>query len=1229
MKYAKVAVNTPVDATFDYHIPPDLEGKLQPGHLVQVQFRTAMDHAIVLSLHDEAEVEQTKPILARLDPRPVVTSEQIELSWWMSSAYRAPMGLCVWIWLPPGLTGHRDLLVRLRAQYAPELVVDAVEEAVVALLKRRGELRGHQLNLALTGKNWRAAVEGLEKYEVVTTESVLAPPRVRPRIVQTAALAIHPDEIPNAVRALERPSLAADLLEVVASQPEIDAKEALKASGAGKAHLDKLVEAGWIERENEQLALALSPAELSLHLNELCKLEKPLRILNILAREGDAVDVSWIYAQADASLADLKRLEEQDLILLGEQQHWRDSLADKDFVPVAPPTLAPEQQVAWDRLQSAIMEAAHSQKKLDQQAEQKESVEALQDLDVQRRSNPSPAQNKLWDILKSKRFDGYQFRRQEIIERFIVDFYCREIGVVVEVGATGQYNRQEEAIRERYLNSLGLYLLRFSDQEIADDLPDALKRIERAVTEQAEYADDFEPLPVMTHARKGLVSAKEQTPPLLTKSGSASPPRIQGGEKTQDVRGENYRQWSVPKELYDKLGKLAKQHRHEPTPAEDKLWQWLRDKQLEGFKFRRQQPIDRFIVDFYSNQVRLVIEVDGEIHQYTQAEDAVRQAYLEALGLRVIRFTNDEVLHDTRRVLAQIAQVLQDQLSKTVVSSPLPEVGEGAGVGSASDPSTVFLLHGVTGSGKTELYLRAIDLTLALGRSAIFLVPEIALTPQTVRRVAARFPGKTAVVHSALGEGERYDTWRRARDGLVQIVVGARSALFTPLQDIGLIVLDEEHDHSYKHSPPTLPPYYHARDLAEAMMRRNNGIVILGSATPDIETSFRAEQGAVEKLELPRRIMGHRVRIYEQAERAGVLPRYQSDKSSADDAVMIDLPPVQVVDMRSELKDGNISIFSRPLQHALADVLERREQAILFINRRGQSTFVFCRDCGYIAKCPRCDMPLTHHRLGSNLRCHHCGFIQPELEICPNCNSRRIKFFGAGTQQVEQTLVEMFPRVRAVRWDSDTAASQEAHEAILQRFIERKADVMVGTQMVAKGLDLPLVTLVGVVSADIGLGLPDFRAGERTFQILTQVAGRAGRGLLGGRVILQTYQPDNYAISAAAKHDYAAFYQREIAYRREIAYPPFRRLVRILFRFPNETQAQREAERCAVLLRKRLDALEMTGTELIGPAPCFFTRENNIFRWQVLLRGPDPTLALDGLDIPRGWYVDVDPVEVL
>ncbi|MBK8035208.1 MAG: primosomal protein N' [Chloroflexi bacterium] len=549
------------------------------------------------------------------------------------------------------------------------------------------------------------------------------------------------------------------------------------------------------------------------------------------------------------------------------------------------------------------------------------------------------------------------------------------------------------------------------------------------------------------------------------------------------------------------------------------------------------------------------------------------------------------------------------------------------GFDSWPDEGKTFLLHGVTGSGKTEIYLRAVEETLRLGRKAIVLVPEISLTPQTIRRVAARFPGQVAVVHSGLSEGERYDTWRRAREGRIGVIVGARSALFTPLPDVGLIILDEEHDPSYKQSPPIQPPYYHARDVAEEMMRRNGGVVILGSATPDINTTYRAQHGEIERLELPHRIMGHRVSISTQAERTGIAARYQP--ADAEDALMIDLPPVQVVDMRDELKRGNISIFSRPLQYALAEVLERKQQAILFLNRRGQSTYVFCRDCGYVAKCPQCDNPLTYHRMGESLRCHRCGHMQDSPTQCPACQSKRIKFFGAGTQQVEQTLIDMFPKARTVRWDSDTATSHEAHEAILQRFIDRKADIMIGTQLVAKGLDLPMVTLVGVVSADIGLALPDFRAGERTFQVLTQVAGRAGRGLLGGRVILQTYQPEHYAIQAAAKHDYPGFYKQQLEHLREIGYPPFRRLARILFRFPTEAKARSEAIRAAQMIRQRIEEQQLTGTEIIGPAQCFFPREANIFRWHLLVRSPDPAAALGDLDIPRGWYVDIDPVEVL
>ena len=349
------------------------------------------------------------------------------------------------------------------------------------------------------------------------------------------------------------------------------------------------------------------------------------------------------------------------------------------------------------------------------------------------------------------------------------------------------------------------------------------------------------------------------------------------------------------------------------------------------------------------------------------------------------------------------------------------------------------------------------------------------------------------------------------------------------------------------------------------------------------------------------------------------------------------MPPVNVVDMRDELKAGNTNIFSRALHDALSETLARREQAILFLNRRGTSTYVFCRDCGYVAKCPRCELPATYHTYSAMLHCHHCNYQLKTPDTCPDCGSKRIRFFGAGTQQVEAALHAHFPSAIGLRWDADTTSRPNSHDIILQRFMNRQADVLIGTQMIAKGLDLPLVTLVGVVSADVGLNLPDFRAGERTFQLLTQVAGRAGRGLLGGKVILQTYQPDHYAITAAANHDYGGFFAQEIAHRREAGYPPFRQLVRILFRYDRESRAKVEAERASAVLQERIEQLDMTGTEIIGPVPCFFSRLNRIYRWHILLRGPNPVAAfqahphldMKALDIPQGWHVNVNPVDVL
>ena len=540
-----------------------------------------------------------------------------------------------------------------------------------------------------------------------------------------------------------------------------------------------------------------------------------------------------------------------------------------------------------------------------------------------------------------------------------------------------------------------------------------------------------------------------------------------------------------------------------------------------------------------------------------------------------------------------------------------------------------FLLHGVTGSGKTEIYMQAIDRALHEDRQAIVLVPEIALTPQTVRRFAARFPGRVAVLHSRLSDGERYDTWRRARQGLFDIVVGPRSALFTPFQNLGVIIVDEEHDHSYKQAPPVRPPYYHARATAVELGYITKATVIMGSATPDLVTYHNARAGRFTLLELPRRVMGHRARIEGQAGRLNVTSRYAHVAEDPEETVSIPLPPVQLVDLRQELRAGNRSIFSRALQKAVDETLERDEQAILFLNRRGSATFILCRDCGHVLKCPRCDLPLTFHRIGSALVCHHCGRTEAQPNSCPQCGSDRIKYFGLGTEQLERLIQQQWPDSRTVRWDSDTTGGRDSHEQLLASFVNHEADILVGTQMIAKGLDLPLVTLVGVISADVSLGLPDFGTGERTFQILTQVAGRAGRGLLGGRVVVQTYKPEHYAIQAAADHDYVSFYLEEIRFRTQHSYPPFRRLAKLLLVDPINERGRRKAEQLAASLRQHCRDKTLGATEIVGPAPPFFNRIDGRYRWQILVRSPDPVRLLKDFPVPRPWLVDIDPVSAL
>lgn len=531
--------------------------------------------------------------------------------------------------------------------------------------------------------------------------------------------------------------------------------------------------------------------------------------------------------------------------------------------------------------------------------------------------------------------------------------------------------------------------------------------------------------------------------------------------------------------------------------------------------------------------------------------------------------------------------------------------------------SPKFLLHGVTGSGKTEIFLRAISATLRAGKEAIVLVPEIALTPQTVARFAGRFPGLVTVIHSGLSQGERFDVWRRVKAGEFPIVVGPRSALFAPLRNLGLIIIDEEHESSYKQSAEawgSFTIFYDARAVAHRLADMTGSTLIMGSATPSMESYFAAQDQdaghGLTLLEMPRRVLGH---------------------SNEGATLYAELPPVEIVDMRQELRAGNRSILSRNLQAELHATLDRGEQAILFLNRRGTRTFVLCRDCGHVMQCNRCDVPLTYHDRAEVLICHHCNRRNPIPTHCPECDSKRIKYFGSGTQRLEELVSEIAPRARILRWDADTTARRGSHEEILRQFANHEADVIVGTQMIAKGLDLPLVTLVGVVAADSALYLPDFRSAERTFQLLTQVAGRAGRSERGGRVILQTYTPDHYAIQAAAQHDFQTFYQREICFRREHGYPPLQRLLRLVYWDKKLEKAESAALEMAQNLRHRLTAQGLGDAthHVLGPAPAFFPRFRGYYRWQILIKSPQPAGLLGDMPIPFGWRVDVDPISLL
>jgi primosomal protein N' (replication factor Y) len=825
-RFARVAVNVPgLTGEFDYHLPPELEGRVEAGHLVTVPFGRQTVQGIVLELVPVPSVGETKPIIDLLDPLPVLTQAQIALARWMAEHYLSPLAAMLDLMLPSGLAQQADVLYAIRNEKLQTLdngQPSIVQRRLIGLLTERGSLRGRQIERHFKNVDWQKTAQVLVIRGILSRQSILPPPTVKPKMVRTAQLGV-------------------PLLEAEAALPDLGKTEAT--------------------------------------------LTRRKSALRFLMHELDAVNVSWVYAASGCNLADLQEMDERGLVILRETEIWRDPLS--------------------------------------------------------------------------------------------------------RVG----------------------------------------------------------------------------TDPTSTSMGSQS---------TQlDLTSDQQNAWEV-------IGKAF--------------------------------------------------------------------------------------------------------------SSP--------------EDHRPFLLQGVTGSGKTELYLRASQEAIRRGRQALILVPEIAITPQIVRRFLSRFPGQVGLLHSKLSPGERYDTWRRARLGLLQVIIGPRSALFAPFQNIGLIVTDECHDSSYSQSEP---PFYNAVTAAQEYARLCGAVCLLGSATPTVVQYYQAQTGLSQHLRLPKRIINP------------------------------EMPPVQVVDMREELKSGNRGIFSQPLVNAFDSLLKRGEQAILFLNRRGTATYVFCRSCGYVAKCPQCDSPLTFHfeNLAENgisptsdLRCHRCNYHRKMPEKCPSCGSSQMRAYGLGSEKVEAEVKELFPSARTLRWDWETTRKKDAHEIILSHFAAHRADVLVGTQMLAKGLDLPLVTLVGIVLADVGLNLPDPFAPERTFNLLTQVAGRAGRSTLGGRVILQTFQPENYVIQAAAQHDVDGFLARELDERRKLGYPPFSRLIRLEYRHSDPIKAETEARRLAERLAEAIKTSARIQTDLIGPAPCFFSKHAGIHRWQVILRGPQPDQLVEEIRLD-GWRVEVDPVSLL
>ncbi|EOW9529504.1 primosomal protein N' [Bacillus cytotoxicus] len=580
----------------------------------------------------------------------------------------------------------------------------------------------------------------------------------------------------------------------------------------------------------------------------------------------------------------------------------------------------------------------------------------------------------------------------------------------------------------------------------------------------------------------------------------------------------------------------------------------LQEKELEAAAFelksKKQQDI---LYYFMENYHTVPLKVLKEELQITDApiKSLVKKGLLSEKYIEVYRNPYDEGDFEKTKPFP-----LTDE-QKQVITPILSAI--------KNETYNSFLLYGVTGSGKTEVYLQSIAAVLEKGKEAIVLVPEIALTPQMVERFKGRFGSQVAVLHSALSVGEKYDEWRKILRKEVKVVVGARSAIFAPFENLGIIIIDEEHESSYKQEDN---PRYHARDVAIWRGRYHHCPIVLGSATPTLESFARAKKGVYELLTMEKR-------MNEQA-----------------------LPTVDIIDMREELRDGNRSMFSRALHEKIADRLKKKEQMVLFLNRRGHSTFVMCRDCGYVVQCPHCDISLTYHKINHRLKCHYCSYEEQMPTACPACNSSHIRFFGTGTQKVEEELTKLFPEARVIRMDVDTTSRKGMHEKLLKAFGEEKADILLGTQMIAKGLDFPKVTLVGVLTADTMLHLPDFRASEKTYQLLTQVSGRAGRHDLPGEVVIQTYTPEHYSIELAKGQKYDLFFEQEMQMRRMRQYPPYYYVALVTVSHPELLKAVQVTEKIVGYLRAKCSRQAM----VLGPVASPIPRIKDRYRYQCMIK---------------------------